>query len=246
MPLKVWFLCAILCLFSLNCSEETERGSGLLLGPAAGIDLCGGAPACYNYLFIGEVDNERTPSCGSVSAGSSEESSSSSPTSTARGEGDGPFTITSFYRFKNVIGNLEYTDLNMSMALKYSYSPREESFSLSPLFTCQTFDYVTCDASGPYTCGAILASNTTTPTYRCDTNYIFDFNYKIPHFLTDQTEDVTIHFRGLRGTIRWGDGEITLNSENTLVTRAEIKFDMIGSDQQSIFQGEVTCESDTL
>lgn len=243
--LLIYFaLSGFLILTIFSCTDTAERGEGLLLGEIAGLDICSGqaGSSCPHYQFIGDVDNDLTPSCGTVSSVSTTTTTSS--TTRAEDTDDGPFLVSSFYFFKNGTGPLSFNGATMS--LQYLYNPDNKSFSMAPLDTCQTDDYLYCTDGGAYTCGidptTATSTDTTTTSIACDNTYLFKFTASaIP--VAEQTDTVKIAFRGLSGTFNWEDG-IVLDDNNSEVSSLTLDFNIIGSDQNSIFQGQVRCKSD--
>ena len=168
------------------------------------------------YRFFAEVDNTLTTSCGTATAGSSDSSSSGDSSSSDSDE----FSINSFYQFRN----------GESLFLRYTYDRRDDSFRITPttssVQTCFTTDFVNCNGSdGNPTCE-------TTDGVSCGGSSTFIFTSLVP----------TIAFQASSGTIKWSGG-FRLNSEQNEVVLADLEFDMVGTDNASLFQGRVRCLS---
>lgn len=201
--------------FMLQCTDDSEGMDARLIGPLA--DDFGGF-----FRFTGEIDNTLTTTCGTVSAGSTTDStgtdSSTSSSSSSSSETQTEFSINSFYQFRN----------GESLFLKYTYSSDEESFRITPttssVQTCFTTDFVNCNGSdGNPTCE-------TTDAVSCGGSSTFIFTSIVP----------VLAFQATTGTIRWDEG-FRLNSEQNKVVLADLEFDMVGTDGTSLFQGEVRC-----
>lgn len=209
---------ALALALGLACSSDDETMDATLVGPLA--SELGGV-----FRFTGEVDNTLTTSCGTASAGTTDSSSSSgdsssSSSSSSSSDSEDEFSINSFYQFQN----------GESLFLKYTYDRRDDSFRITPttssVQTCFTTDFVNCNGSdGNPTCE-------TTDGVSCGGSSTFIFTSLVP----------TIAFQASSGTIRW-DGGFRLNSEQNEVVLADLEFDMVGTDNASLFQGRVRCLS---
>lgn len=202
-----------------QCTNNDENMDATLVGPLAS-DL-GGV-----YRFTGEVDNTLTTSCGTVTAGTTDTSTtentttSSTSSSSSSSETQTEFQISSFYQFR----------FGESLFLKYTYSTKDDSFRLTPttssVQTCFTTDFVNCNgADGNPTCE-------TTDGVKCGGSSTFIFTSLAP----------VVAFQAKSGTIRWTNG-FRLNSDKNKVVLADLEFDMVGTDNASLFQGSVRCLS---
>ncbi len=206
-------LASVLILFLYGaCSNDEERADAYLLGPAA--STLGGI-----YQFVAEVDNTLTTTCGSATAGSTDDASGDSGDSSSSESDSDTFAINSFYQFET----------GESLFMKYDYDRTAESFRLTPVTstvqTCFTTDFINCNGTdGNPTCE-------TTDGVSCGGSSTFIFTSIVP----------VLSFQAQSGIIKWERG-FRLNGDQNEVAFADLEFEMVGNG--SVFSGRVTCISD--
>jgi len=218
-------------LFSLHCEESDENDADTVMaGPLASALGASFLVSGGTYYFTGEVDTDRTPSCGTAKAASgttttdttSSSSSSSSSTSTATRH-----NIDSFYYLK-----LKQFALNVAtLSMRYEYNENKESFTLTPVTggqTCLTTDGVSCNGTD----STIHASCETVDNVKCGGTYAFIFSGLDPAIFT---------FQANSGTFDWSDG-FGLDDNKEAVSYARLQLNMSATDG-TVLRGTINCYS---
>src|SRR5690606_5736349 len=97
--------------------------------------------------------------------------------------------------------------------------------------TCNTSDFVTCDATGTFTCQ-------TTDSINCGADTTVIFIRKEQPFLNI----TALNFEASSGTIDWKNG-FNLSADNSAVSTANLKFQLVDSTGSTVFVGGVSCQS---
>ncbi len=219
-----------------GCQNESEDEAAMsMLGPLA--DQTKLAIAGYFY-FEGNVDLERTTSCGTAAVPSSSttttdtgSTSSSSSSSSSSSETSDPtkFNIDSFWYFQSGTGSYKWN--SGTMVLRFLFNENKESFTLNPVTsnasTCFTADGINCNGSsdnGNPEC-------TTLDNVKCGGEQTFIYTNEDPEF----------SFQANSGTIDYQRG-FNLDDNNEAVALAKIDFSMLATDG-TIFQGKANCRS---
>jgi len=192
-------------LLIITCKKQDEKADLTLLGT--------GIPGNF-YYFEGEINKDITPYCGDVKTSSSSSGSSGSSETTSTTTYD----IDSYYLFR-------FGDY---MQLRYTFDTNRQKFTLVPtttvLSTCNTIDFITCNAAGTRTCE-------TADGIKCGGTKTFIFVGVVN----------PIAFQAVSGTIDYSKG-FTLTSDSKYVQKANLEFNMIDKNG-NILIGKIYCYS---
>jgi hypothetical protein len=234
--MKPWLKkAAVACLiltFTATCEEDDNDAETAMAGPLATALANSFLTLSGFYIFQGEVDTDKTPSCGSVKAATTTTTSTTDSSSSSSSSGSSTDTATrhsvdAFYYLK-----LKNFALNVAtVTLRYEYNENTESYSLTPTSstqTCLTTDGVNCNGTD----SSIHSSCDTVDNVKCGGTYTYIFTGQDPAVFT---------FQARSGTFNWANG-FTLDDNKEKVSFARLSLNMISSDG-SIMRGTINCLS---